>query len=385
MGVIRILLALSVVSAHVGAPSGASWLRLSGGRMAVQVFFVISGFYMSLILRDKYRGRGGYQKFILNRFLRLWPIYFIVICMTVGASMLLHWRVGYHLFPVENWAQDWHRFSPVTAFVFIFSNLLMVGQDLITFLAVDPNGGGLFFTKNFYGESFPMFHYSLCQPAWSLGVELSFYAVAPLLVTKRARVLAVVCAMSVGVHYLIAFVARVPDDPWNYRFFPSEISVFLMGAIAHQFYERLADRDLIKPQVSRAVFWSAVASILMYSKLPFQNGYLPMQSFCALFALAVPWLFHFTRNSKRDRLIGELSYPLYVCHWFVACAMVCPRWPWLKAHYAESVIVVSFLLAIALWRFVAVPIDRLREKIARSLVWNPHEIDVREPMYPPAA
>lgn len=57
MGLARLLLALSVVLAHLPVLLGP----LVNGHVAVQGFFIISGFYMALILDSKYhtdkRGR----------------------------------------------------------------------------------------------------------------------------------------------------------------------------------------------------------------------------------------------------------------------------------------------------------------------------------------
>ncbi len=51
MGVMRFLLALSVLILHT-APDSA--FPMVGGRVAVETFFMISGFYMALILNEKY-------------------------------------------------------------------------------------------------------------------------------------------------------------------------------------------------------------------------------------------------------------------------------------------------------------------------------------------
>ena len=56
MGLLRSLLALSVVSAHYGLPIpllGFVPFRGHGG-FSVTIFFVLSGFYMALILEAKY-------------------------------------------------------------------------------------------------------------------------------------------------------------------------------------------------------------------------------------------------------------------------------------------------------------------------------------------
>jgi len=73
MGTLRLLLALSVVAAHCGAIAG---LRFVGGPMAVQAFFIRSGFFMALILNEKYTGNNNsYWLFISNRFFRRYPFY----------------------------------------------------------------------------------------------------------------------------------------------------------------------------------------------------------------------------------------------------------------------------------------------------------------------
>ena len=61
-------------------------MRLMGGVVAVQAFYIISGFYMALILNTKYVGAGAYRVFIGNRFLRIYPVYWVVLILTVVLS-----------------------------------------------------------------------------------------------------------------------------------------------------------------------------------------------------------------------------------------------------------------------------------------------------------
>jgi len=80
MGTLRLLLALSVAYGHLAVP-----LRFPTSDIAVQSFFVISGFYMALVLNEKY-GPGSYWLFISNRLLRLWPAYFVVLVLSLAAA-----------------------------------------------------------------------------------------------------------------------------------------------------------------------------------------------------------------------------------------------------------------------------------------------------------
>ena len=58
MGILRFILALAVVFVHTGHIYGSDFYgtRLMGGVVAVQAFYIISGFYMALILNTKYVG-----------------------------------------------------------------------------------------------------------------------------------------------------------------------------------------------------------------------------------------------------------------------------------------------------------------------------------------
>ena len=77
MGLLRLILALNVVIAHAGG--NIFKVTSVGGLISVETFFMISGFYMSLILTSKYKGLDKYGLFMSNRLLRLFPIYFTVL------------------------------------------------------------------------------------------------------------------------------------------------------------------------------------------------------------------------------------------------------------------------------------------------------------------
>src|SRR5687767_10319648 len=87
MGIIRFLLAASVVLAHAGPISG---FTLVDSDVAVKAFYIISGFYMALILNEKYiDSNNSYSLFITNRFLRIYPLYWIVLLLTILFSIIL--------------------------------------------------------------------------------------------------------------------------------------------------------------------------------------------------------------------------------------------------------------------------------------------------------
>ena len=83
MGIYRFLLALNVVIFHLlGVPAI--------GPFAVFSFFVLSGFLMTLIMKETYGySLSGLSKYAMNRFLRLFPSYWVLLLITILAIGLV--------------------------------------------------------------------------------------------------------------------------------------------------------------------------------------------------------------------------------------------------------------------------------------------------------
>lgn len=67
MGILRPLLALAVVFVHAGPAYGWDWLLMMGGPLVVQMFYIVSGLYMALVLNEKYVGQGACTAFAKSR------------------------------------------------------------------------------------------------------------------------------------------------------------------------------------------------------------------------------------------------------------------------------------------------------------------------------
>ena len=81
MGIFRVCLALCVVLSHgLNLPIPAATADV-----AVQTFYIVSGFYMGLVLTEKYHSPSS---FFLNRALRLYPAYFVVALATLAHSLV---------------------------------------------------------------------------------------------------------------------------------------------------------------------------------------------------------------------------------------------------------------------------------------------------------
>src|SRR5262245_62043572 len=215
MGVIRLSLALAVVLAH-GSRSRLGPLTTLPPDMAVQAFYVISGFYMSLILSTKYRGGPRAIKlFFSNRLLRLAPTYLVVLAATLAGALIMRRNI---YFKTTEFEAVWAQLAPGTKVVVALANLVVIGQDALMFTSIDPVTGHLQWDSNFQNAPLPTYKFLLVPQAWSLSVELWFYALAPFLVRLRSRYLLGIVGLSVAGR-LMAYAAGLSHDPWTYRFF----------------------------------------------------------------------------------------------------------------------------------------------------------------------
>ena len=90
-----------------------------------------------------------------------------------------------------------------------------------------------------------------------------------------------------------------------------------------------------------------------------------------IFALAIPELFRLTQSSQVDRLIGEMSYPLYILHWPVLTYVHRHEdiFTSLESYLSLGTIttVITGVAAIALFMAVDRPMDKIRHPTAISL------------------
>jgi peptidoglycan/LPS O-acetylase OafA/YrhL len=316
MGVLRCLLALSVLLVH----DVDGWFKLIDGAAAVQCFFLISGFYMALVLNERYAELGS---FYFNRALRLLPTYWAVLLLTLVAAML----AGRPTFIDTVLQGDLTWDARVLVLV---SSVFLVGSDVMLF--VRPTELGLVFTADFWNEPPYLFPYHPIPPAWSLPVEMAFYALAPFLMRSRWRLLAGVL-LGLGMR-VIVYKAYGSHDPWRYRFFPAEIAVFCAGGLAYHYY-RAMQTNAVARRLGVACMAILIAAMLAHPYLPAPARYVPLT---ALMLGSLPFVFVLTRENTADRWLGELSYPVYLLH-FPVLQYVSGTLPVIACTFAGAVAV----------------------------------------------
>lgn len=351
MGVIRLLLAFAVFSHHETILDS----ELLPGTVSVRLFFIISGFYMALILDERYGARPK-SLFYTNRLLRLFPAYLVV----AGLSLLLLLGADAHPFLSRDDLMLFQWEAPPWGLALAaLSNLTLVGQNL--FFLVDLNETfGLTLSPC---RACPVvgFWLLLAPQAWSIAVELGFYAVAPFLVRWRSSCLALVGAASLALHLAIALTLPKGENMAHHLVAP-QLYLFISGLLAYR----------LGPVAARAPRWVGavalglcVGAILAYGQLA-DPWRFPLTA--VGLALALPFVFRLTRDFRPDRMLGELSYPFYISQ-FLVIGMFENWWP-----EAESIWILGgvILAALALHWFVDRPVSHLRAaRLTPALVLPP--------------
>ena len=91
MGYIRLLLAISVFQGHAWAVFPPKVYEFSGGVISVRMFYIISGFLMTMVLSNKYDSPVMFYK---SRLLRILPIYYCVVFISILISVVIYANTG---------------------------------------------------------------------------------------------------------------------------------------------------------------------------------------------------------------------------------------------------------------------------------------------------
>jgi peptidoglycan/LPS O-acetylase OafA/YrhL len=323
---LRAVAVLGVLLYHYGA----SWLP--GGFTGVDVFFVISGYLITLILRREIdAGEYTLLGFYDRRIRRIFPALLVVLAFTL--------------------AMGWFTLLPGD-----FSDL---GQS--TGYAAIGLGNLFFFWNTGYfdqaSEMQPLLH------TWSLGVEEQFYVVWPLLLlvglkfitSMRLRALLIGLCVAGGFAYAATLVSINPKAAF-YLPYPRAWELGL-GALL-----------VFLPTIG-SVLWSQVMSLSGAGLIAFSFLALsatdPFPGANALFATVGAALLIMPKAgtvvgaalSWRPAVaIGLISYSLYLWHWPILV---------LYRHYANGAMpsvpaaialgVLSIALAYLSWRYVEQP------------------------------
>jgi len=349
MGILRFLLAISVVLAHSTTIGG---IQLVAPDTAVQTFYVISGFYMALVLDSKYKEKS-YKLFISNRLLRIYPIYWIVLSLTFFL-IIISVFIGNSSSKIMLWKEiTGHGFETFYLFlVAVFSNIFLFFQDWLIFLKYDNINEKLQFVSDFHGNKGVLYGLMLIPQAWTIGVELMFYLLAPFLVKRNNFILSIILFLSLTFRFIM-YKNGFNYDPWTYRFFPFEISLFVIGIFSFRLYKKIKKNEIS--------FTNFALPIVLFLTLSYQffDSEIARYSYIIIISILIPFVFKKTKLNNFDKKIGDLSYPIYICH--ILIWLVLEKIPIPMLHNGLVLVVLSSIFGLLLNHFITEPIEIYRQ------------------------
>jgi peptidoglycan/LPS O-acetylase OafA/YrhL len=351
-----------VVYFHAGG-STVLGLPIPDGWLAVQMFFMISGFYMALVLNEKYTTADDNWLFYTNRVLRLWPPAVIVNLLVIVSFIVYGEALLFVVSMSLGELVDLLRSLDALTLAYLgFLNLFILGMDSIWFVGITPESGLGYLRRgeHTFGAASLMLNHTL----WTIAVEALYYLISPLFL-RRGPWVAGALFIAGGLFHVGLALSPMNYRYWGYFFFPSAAYFFFLGAFAYHGYRWYRTAALRRTLEARPLLLLAVligaslpAHLLIWNLLPAASLFSAL-----VLAPVIPILFGLTQRNRIDRFIGELSYGTYLVHY--------PILVFFLGSYSPPVIfaivgVLSVLGAIVLYHTVEQPIDRWRQRRVRE-------------------
>lgn len=323
---LRFLAVLSVMVGHWVNLNQA--IKITLGSAGVNLFFVLSGFLISVILlKNKDTGiRPSLLlfRFYIRRFLRIFPLYYLVII--AGIVLYIDGARGYFFWLVT------------------YTVNYIIGLE---------NGSGGRFTH-----------------LWSLAVEEQFYIIFPLLiiVTPKRHYLKVfytLISIAIISRFYIYWIAEDRAFWISYTFTPCCFDSFAIGAILSHLY--LYDRYKLKSILQhRFYFFAALASYFICSYFEmFQITRTVFSVFCFwVVGVAATGQFRGIMKAYLENnaaiYLGKITYGLYVYHYFMPWVFQSLR---IRDHwYNPMLYFISTVAAASLsWHLFESPLNNLKK------------------------
>lgn len=315
-----------VVAGHLG---GLAIL----GNYAVFGFFILSGYLMTLIMQRNYGySKRGKLKYTLNRFLRIFPMYWFACALSI---VLILW-VGDEV----STSYHYYLYLPQDTFAWARNVLLLLAYNS------EPQ---------------------LTPPAWALTVELFFYVAIGAGFSKTKYRTHVWFGLSLG----YTLVVNVLDMSWPYKYFyiTAASLPFATGAMLFHYQAKMRQALVLKYHYLAVILMLMV--FLNYGLAVYLDalqGYAFYVNYL-LNVLIVAALLQLTpanfKASVWDRFFGDLSYPIYLIHWQVGLLLFTSGFALKLATLPFLLVSLPFVLVIA-WliaRYVELPIEKLRQKV----------------------
>jgi peptidoglycan/LPS O-acetylase OafA/YrhL len=339
---IRALAVLLVFSAHAGLNERVP------GNFGVTVFFFLSGYLITTLMRMEFARTGGVslKAFYLRRALRILPPMYLVL---IAASLLT----------VDGLLEGSVSLTAWIPQAFHLSNYYIVWNGWW-----DGRAPGTWIL-------------------WSLAVEEHFYLLFPIAYLlllrfvpqprRQAVILLGACAVVLAWRLVLVLLLHADKDR-TYVATDTRVDSILFGCALAVFGNPVLDRTRVGDRTWKLVLLPVGLLGLLVSFLIrdqwFQETFrysLQGIALVPLFVAAIRfpnWAMFRILNLGPTKFIGILSYSIYLLHPTVLFGV--EEWtPWHPLVKAIAGLAVTLLLAFAIYRFVERPCGKLRKRLSR--------------------
>ncbi|NQY86755.1 MAG: acyltransferase [Colwellia sp.] len=286
-GLLRTILAINVVAYHI--------LKVPAiGPYAVYSFFILSGFLMTMIMQKTYGYTlFGFKNYTSNRLLRLYPIYWILMIVTLLVIYSIGNDITQKFHPNLRIPTTWKEF---------LANTLMIFPGLMEY----PT--------------------RILPATWALTIELFFYLLIGLGISKNRKITLVWFISSIIFTFYMMFSTKA--FAYDYSNLLTASLPFSLGAFIYHYREVLF--SLLKRsfplKISLPLFIlnlvvSLSLPLLENDSLVWKLDFFFATLNIALTACLILQLQNIKTNKKwmkLDKKIGDYSYPIYIFHWSAA-------------------------------------------------------------------
>jgi peptidoglycan/LPS O-acetylase OafA/YrhL len=266
------------------------------GPYAVFSFFSLSGFLMTTIMHESYGyDHSGKGRYALNRFLRLYPMYWLAIILSIIVIIYVtpEYSIAYKnvLYIPNNFAD-------------ILFNTIMIFPNL------------------FPDEVSPR----LSPPTWALTIEIFYYVCIGLGISKTKKLTLTWVSLSFA-YYVLTYVFNMGGAHRYFSIFAGTLP-FSLGSLLY-FYKTEIYSLLCRLKISNPLFLLALyilsAAFFTLNKYykPFPNYHYDLNEagkyinifFTLLVIVSLFFRGHEIFSKKVDKFIGDYSYPIYLLQW----------------------------------------------------------------------
>jgi peptidoglycan/LPS O-acetylase OafA/YrhL len=329
MGIFRTFLALLVVVCHLAGGFGEY-----SGPVAVFAFYTLSGYLITRVVCRTYsNGVEGLGAFAINRFLRLYPSYWVVALVSLAIVLA---------FPRLAIALNGELKLPRGKFDTL-AQVTIIGLHKIYYLN----------------------HSRLVPTAWSLNIEIIYYALIAVLL-GRSRWIAL--GWWVVSFALMALFVRRNDFYAAYFTIWGPSLCFATGSVAHHFLTPRKEFPgtnaafRVVPFIVVLALAFALDAGLNVPPLALILAAIPA-TVLAIFVLQARWTA--PRLQRIDEVMADLSYPIFLSHWPLAVLVsgVFLGSTGLGVPLLLATLPVTILFSVAVNLLVEAPVRTLRSKV----------------------